>query len=52
MKDVTAASFQYCRTAKELWDSTSAAYAHKKKDARIYQLTRDMGQCQKGDLSR
>lgn len=52
MKDVTAASFQYCRIAKELWDSTSAPYAHERKEARIYQLTRDVAQFQKGDLSR
>lgn len=48
MGDRIVASFRYCHTSKEFWDSVSTAYAPKKNNAQIYQL-RDLVQFKKGN---
>lgn len=44
MEDVMASGFHYCRTDQELWDSITSTYAHKKKNAQIYPLTKEIVQ--------
>lgn len=51
MEESIAASFKYCDTAKELWDSIEAAYEQKRNNARIFELKMEIALIQQGEMA-